>query len=470
MRAAAFLPFLAVLSARPPPDPAPRGRIAIIGAGIGGASTAWFLRDEPLDVTVFEADRRVGGRVRETRFPQQEPITVEAGGAAIHSLNQYMAHFIDALGLHRDDGQSSGRVAAGRDGQGAASWDGDRLTRLSPWAYPLSILRARRMVSNVTSMWERIYELQAKNVSFADPREMLVRLGVAELAATSAAEWMQGRVDAAFLREFVDGVSRVNYGQGSSINAFAEAVSLAGAGLVGSLFSVREGNSKVMEGLLRASGAELRYGRVSAVRAAGPEGYSVCVHGGACETFASVVIAAPLELAGLALDEPLRPRAPPREYQVTVATFVAASRLNATYFGAAGVEDLDTITTTSNASIPFNSVAVHGASGGRKVYKVFSRETLSAGLIRDIFANASAETQQFVWHAYPVLRPSSPWPAFRLHRGAHGGGLYYVNAMESSVSCMETEAVAAKNVALLLRGDLPGRAAHGDPEPRVVYA
>ncbi|CAK0834571.1 unnamed protein product [Prorocentrum cordatum] len=299
---------------------------------------------------------------------------------------------------------------------------------------------------------------------------MLARLGVAGLASTSAAEWMQGKVDAAFLREFVDGVSRVNYGQGSSINAFAEAVSLAGAGLVGSLFSVREGNSKVMEGLLREAGAELRHDRVTAVRVAGREGYSVCTQGGVCETFASVVIAAPLELARLALDESLRPRAPSREYQVTVATFVAASGLNADYFGTARVEDLDTIMTTSNASIPFNSVAVHGISGGRKVFKVFSRETPKANLIRDIFANASGETQQFVWHAYPVLRPSSPWPAFRLHGGAQGGGLYYVNAMESSVSCMETEAVAAKNVALLLQGDLEGQAARVDPEPGVVYA
>ncbi|HEX6988522.1 MAG TPA: hypothetical protein VF282_03580, partial [Bacillota bacterium] len=56
--------------------------------------------------------------------------------------------------------------------------------------------------------------------------------------------------------------------------------------------------------------------------------------------------------------------------------------------------------------------------------------------------------------------PVSGWPPFRL-----GPGLYYVNAMESAVSTMETEAIAARNVANLLARDLaqPGVPAAGEP-------
>mmetsp|Transcript_93894 Transcript_93894/g.303869 ORF Transcript_93894/g.303869 Transcript_93894/m.303869 type:complete len:95 (-) Transcript_93894:1243-1527(-) len=39
---------------------AERPRVAIVGGGIAGSSVAWFLRNEGLDVTVFEAER-VGG-------------------------------------------------------------------------------------------------------------------------------------------------------------------------------------------------------------------------------------------------------------------------------------------------------------------------------------------------------------------------------------------------------------------------
>jgi prenylcysteine oxidase/farnesylcysteine lyase len=41
------------------------------------------------------------------------------------------------------------------------------------------------------------------------------------------------------------------------------------------------------------------------------------------------------------------------------------------------------------------------------------------------------------------------WPYFRL-----APGLYYVNAIESVVSTMETEAIAARNVVNLLMRDI----------------
>merc|ERR1712048_805907 len=105
-----------------------------------------------------------------------------------------------------------------------------------------------------------------------------------------------------------------------------------------------------------------------------------------------------------------------------------------------------------------------GTSGGRNVYKVFSSAPLNASLLNDIFINASEEQEQIVWRAYPELQPSGPWPSFRLHSNSHGA-VYYVNAMESPVSCMETEAVGAKNVALLYLADKRRRTA-GTAEPR----
>ena len=78
------------------------------------------------------------------------------------------------------------------------------------------------------------------------------------------------------------------------------------------------------------------------------------------------------------------------------------------------------------------------------------------------------------WHAYPVLTPISADHSFILHLPSPSpsifsdsssnsassspslrlpiAGVYYVNAMESVVSTMETQMIAAKNVVRLMGG------------------
>jgi hypothetical protein len=61
------------------------------------------------------------------------------------------------------------------------------------------------------------------------------------------------------------------------------------------------------------------------------------------------------------------------------------------------------------------------------------------------------------WHAYPILIPSGADHFFILHEPSMLSspslllpGLYYVNAMESVVSTMETQMIAAENVVQLM--------------------
>ena len=67
--------------------------------------------------------------------------------------------------------------------------------------------------------------------------------------------------------------------------------------------------------------------------------------------------------------------------------------------------------------------------------------------------------ERFEWDAYPQLKPISDLPSFEIEAEIGWGGVYHINAMESVVSTMETETVAARNVAQLLVRSYTGRTA-----------
>ncbi|KAB7515769.1 hypothetical protein DM867_01080 [Halosegnis rubeus] len=56
--------------------------------------------------------------------------------------------------------------------------------------------------------------------------------------------------------------------------------------------------------------------------------------------------------------------------------------------------------------------------------------------------------EEVSWRAFPRLDLETPTPPFRL-----ADGLYYVNAMESVASTMETQAIAGRTVANLVARD-----------------
>ncbi|PIN99579.1 hypothetical protein AB205_0153090, partial [Aquarana catesbeiana] len=77
----------------------PPSRIAVVGAGIGGTSAAYFLRQKfgkDVHIDVFEKGD-VGGRLATI---EMEGNQYEAGGTVIHPLNLHMKAFVKDLGLN----------------------------------------------------------------------------------------------------------------------------------------------------------------------------------------------------------------------------------------------------------------------------------------------------------------------------------------------------------------------------------
>lgn len=70
----------------------------IVGGGIGGTSTAYFLRQlfgKNAKIDIFEK-KQVGGRLVTTNIGDNE---MEAGGTLIHPQNMYMINFTKLLGI-----------------------------------------------------------------------------------------------------------------------------------------------------------------------------------------------------------------------------------------------------------------------------------------------------------------------------------------------------------------------------------
>lgn len=427
-------------------------RVGIVGSGMAGSSAAYFLRQalgSRAEIVVYERNHTVGGRVREIEIGGK---VVAAGASIAHSSNRYFIELAEALGLRTEPALS----------RAAGVWNGQRfdfrttgggpgdLVRLLG-RYGLSPLRAKRTVSWFLRRFVQLYDLLEQGRTFAGPRELFEAVGLYELSQVSSADYFRRQgISDRFLREMVDGISRSNYLQGAEMHALVNLVSLAGAAMGGSLLSIREGNSALCRGLLQAAGATVRTHTEVREIASGPR-HQVTTAGGETDLFDAVIVATPLEGANIhcsGAGVPAR-QAPPRPFQVTHVTFVVGE-LNPAYFGLRTAAELPgVILTEDSAAIPFSAIGAWGKAAGsdQTIYKLFSLAELNDRQLSRFFSRRT-ETKRLTWNAFPVLRPVAEWPSFVLDER-----LYYVNAMESAVSTMETELMAGRNAVNLLVSD-----------------
>lgn len=448
-------------------DQAARPRsVAIVGSGSAGAAATYRLREllgPDARLVVLERADRVGGRVHSMEFAGTR---VEVGGTLIHSSNRRLGDLLAEVGLAATtpDLDLDGRAET------LAIWDGRAFvfwsrTSTAPLAWSLirryglrNVLRLRSQTVRALTGFTQVYAQQDAGRLFRTPRELLEGLGLGDRADLSLHDFLAGEgIQGRLVGELVEGILRNMYNQNATINAMAGSVALIGGGFGGgSLYSVGGGNATLFERVLDRAGAELRLNhevvRIATVDADGRRWHTVSDQHGGTERVDAVVIAAPLEhasidLTDVAADDRVR-RA--RPYQTVHATLVAGE-LSTDYFGAARAARLPShILTMAADGLPFTSIGVTGWSPAHscRIYKVFSPHPLDADLLGAVFS-AVHEVDSVVWQAYPVLDPDPLWPSFQLAEG-----VYYVNAFESAVSTLETEAVAAWNVAGLVAASL----------------
>ncbi|KAI2467328.1 hypothetical protein F4781DRAFT_312879 [Annulohypoxylon bovei var. microspora] len=102
--------------------------VAIVGAGITAASTAYHLNldgaSKTIEMTIFEKEFRVGGRIRS--HPYISNYVIEAGAPHFSDSDECLVSAVDTLGLHKKSGArpvglwNGSHLLPGRQGLGCA--------------------------------------------------------------------------------------------------------------------------------------------------------------------------------------------------------------------------------------------------------------------------------------------------------------------------------------------------------------
>ncbi|XP_061656113.1 prenylcysteine oxidase 1 [Phyllopteryx taeniolatus] len=452
----------------------PPTNIAVVGAGIGGAAAAFYLRQEfgpTVKIDVFEpAD--VGGRLATVEMANQE---YETGGVVIHPLNLHMKYFVDKLGISvRQDVLSKKAVFDGSELTFEESdWFIVNFLRML-WRYGLNYLFMQMWVESVMDKFMRIYQYQQYAYSFTSMERLLHAMGgddFLSLMNHTLEETMRAEGFAqVFLNDVVAPLTRLTYGQSVRINGLAGAVSLAGAD--SGLWAVDGGNKRVCSGLFYHSKSELIRARVTDISfkvrpsKTGPstgfyEVSYVGETGAGHSMYDIVVIATPLhqgksDISFSGLSSPMVSQFPGIYHQVF--SILVHGVLNTSYLGVTRpaseftVSEVLTADSKDNVMYSLTSVdPVHIPPGysrppasHSKVWKVFSPRALDQEDLRRMFLSWDSVSQT-PWLAYPAYRtPQRQTPPFILH-----SRLYYLSAVEWAASSMEMSAISARNVALL---------------------
>ncbi|XP_051189071.1 farnesylcysteine lyase [Lolium perenne] len=437
--------------------------ICIVGSGISGASTAFFLTNYTTSLPqlrVFERRGKVGGRLATVTIGGED---FEAGGAIIHPRNLHVRRFAALLGLSaRDDGDDDwlgiwdgGRFVFStlRPPPPGSSWLRRRLHGLANSLvllrrYGLSLLKMDSFVQEMLQKFLLYYNGFESRPVFDSVEEMLKWSGLYGLTQrTLEEELIDAGLNSQTISELVTVITRINYGQSVSISGLAGAVSLAGS--ESGLWAIKGGNWQLAAGLLKTANATLHLQEgIDSISDAG-DYYVLKSNEGHEYNCKVTVVATPLDEVNIKFAPPIS--IPPRKMQHTHATFVKGL-LNPEFFGLGSVSDIpQLIATMELPDIPFSSISVLKKHGEHDMtYKVFSRAKLNDTLLDQIFSTRE-ETIRIDWPAYPHYHAPEDFAPIILD-GKH---LYYVNSFESAASAMETGAVAAENVARLIISRLP---------------
>uniref|UniRef100_A0A158Q8N1 Prenylcys_lyase domain-containing protein n=1 Tax=Elaeophora elaphi TaxID=1147741 RepID=A0A158Q8N1_9BILA len=441
-------------------------KIAIIGGGIGGASSAHFLRafapsETDIEIHLFNQGS-IGGRLKTVQMLYDgEERMFEAGGSVLHPANLYFKNWMEKFGLHKNRPHEKGIMGI---------WNGQEFVFLkSSWylvtayrllkRYGFDQLKSYFEISSLLSDFENIYAMldQGKSFDTVDAMVMAMSTRLAKFVNKTLEEKLvDSKYHYPFIMEYASAALNCNYGQSvKEIRAFAGFVGLAGA--VPGLYSVNGSNKLIVEKLIEYSKVKLISAEVTTISR---ENDQFMLYGSDGQEFGTnynyVIVAVPLHQKQQIQIEGVNCEGQRGKFKQIIVTFVEGS-LRATYWSLSESDILTTVISCNN-SLSYNSIAQIlpvdyqeseslPKADSNKIWKVFSSENLNDSELSLYFSEIK-NVKRVSFLAYPEYKKyPADRPKFRLARN-----ICFVNAVEWLASSIEMSAIGGRNcVNMLLR-------------------
>ena len=473
----------------------PVKKVAVVGAGSGGASTAYFLSQfkspcQRVNVTIYERNDYVGGRSTTVHVYGDPKIPVELGASIFVEVNHNLVNATRAMGLTLQDYGSEELVGLSRS---LGVWDGESIvfsqsdnsydwwnTLKILWKYSMSPIRTNNLMKQTVGKFLKLYDVEFPFESLTDVADAV---GLGEVISVNGADLLlRNSISSDFARDIIQASTRVNYAQNlDQIHALETMVCMATDGAM----SVKGGNWQIFDGMVKASGAGLVLNTTVELISKGDTRYSIKAHSGYAgiegtggtsynDDYDEVVMAAPLHLSIVTISpSPVdMPKAVPY-VDLHVTLFTSPYRLNPLAFNLPKESQVpSTLLTTMPSSgsklnlPPFFSISTLRSvinknaepSRTEHVYKMFSPTAASDEYIKSLLdteRHPRLNDQEVIswkymkiWQSYPYLPPTTKFDKLRLD--GEDGMLWYTSGIERFISTMETSSLMGMNVAKLI--------------------
>ncbi|KAK5102014.1 hypothetical protein LTS08_004474 [Lithohypha guttulata] len=253
-------------------------RIAIIGAGAAGSSTAYHIRkfaqhDVPINITIFEAENHIGGRTTTINALNDPRYPVELGASIFVEINQILYNATREFGLsatsREDEGTGSAYDLGVWDGTNFVFTlsNGDERSGLKGtldgwwnmakiiWRYGLSAVRLQSIRNSVIGRFLRMYD---DAFPFQDLGEVLREVDLLPVTGETGPELLKAAgVGERFSREVIQASSRVNYAQNlADFHGLETMVCMSTEGGM----SVEGGNWRIFDRMVKEAEAGIHLG------------------------------------------------------------------------------------------------------------------------------------------------------------------------------------------------------------------
>ncbi|KAL2421441.1 hypothetical protein ABEF95_006743 [Exophiala dermatitidis] len=352
-------------------------RVAIIGAGPGGSAASYYLdrfssqsdSDVALDITVLEANRRIGGRTTTVDALDDPRYPTELGASIFVKINHILYNATRDFGLAPctkvydaepeskyelgiwDGRQFVFRTAAEGDGGGdnnkgsSSSWRGWWDVAKLLWKYGLSPIRTRRATNAALGTFLKFYDQPL--FPFQSLQEVVDQTGLDDYTAVSGREVLRhAGVSDLFSREIVQASTRVNYASNlGGIHGLETLVCMAIEGAM----AIEGGNWQIFHEMVKRSASRVLLNTTVTDIILNPhtETYRVRTDDPDidaqfnAEAYDSVILAAPYQFANISFTPPLVDPPVKVDYvSLYVTLLTSPHRLSPSFFGLESQADV----------------------------------------------------------------------------------------------------------------------------------